>query len=315
MRGNIQMNQKLLETCKENMRQKEKWEDHLKRAKDYLRGEQAKIIQLKKQIKKEQLDVERLEGLSFSNLFYTITGQKLEKMEKEQQEAAAAQLKYEEAKETAADLEREIEEIKQKLTNLGDPIKKYEQLMHEKEKQLQSSNSKLTVEMDELSEEEANKKLILNELKEAISAGNQASSALSIAISSLNSAKGWSTWDLFGGGMVSTAIKHSKINDAKSDIHHAQRKLRHFEEEMKDVQKFASYSIHIGDMLTFADYFFDGFIVDWMVHGKINDSLKQTEKMKYKVDQAIDSLIEFQTEIQTEKEQIKQQRIRLIEEA
>ncbi|MDV2885064.1 hypothetical protein RYX45_07715 [Alkalihalophilus pseudofirmus] len=309
------MNQKLLETCKENIRQKEKWEDHLERAKDYLREEQAKIIQLKNQLRKEQLDVERLEGLSFSNLFYTITGQKLEKMEKEEQEAAAAQLKYEEAKETAADLEREIEEIKQKLTNLGDPIKKYEQLMHEKEKQLHSSNSKLTVEIDELSEEEANKKLILNELKEAISAGNQASSALSIAISSLNSAKGWSTWDLFGGGMVSTAIKHSKINDAKSDIHHAQRKLRHFEEEMKDVQKFASYSIHIGDMLTFADYFFDGFIVDWMVHGKINDSLKQTEKMKYKVDEAIDSLIEFQTEIQIEKEQIKQQRIRLIEEA
>ncbi|MDV2683727.1 hypothetical protein RYX56_04970 [Alkalihalophilus lindianensis] len=309
------MDQQQLEDCKNQLRLKEKWQDHLNRAEMYIKDEGQKVDQLKKQLKKEREDVERLEGISLSNLIYTITGRKLEKLDKEQQELAAAQLKYDEAIHTIKDLGSEIDEIKKYLTALGNPREEYKRLMKEKVRFLYANNKDVTKKINKLANDEANKRMVLNELEEAIVAGRNAQTALQQAISSLDYAKGWSTWDLFGGGMISTAIKHSKIDEAKKEIHDAQRKLRLFEEEMKDVQKFASYSIDISGMLTFADYFFDGFIVDWMVHGKINDSLNQTEKMKKEVEQAIVSLRTFQERIQMEKSEIKQQRMRLIEQA
>ena len=36
-------------------------------------------------------------------------------------------------------------------------------------------------------------------------------------------------------------------------------------------------NINTGDFLSFADYFFDGFIVDWMVQDRINRAKDQVE--------------------------------------
>jgi hypothetical protein len=80
---------------------------------------------------------------------------------------------------------------------------------------------------------------------------------------------------MLGGGMISTAMKHNRIDDARSAIHSAQRSLRQFEKELKDVQRDVSIHIEIGGLLTFADFFFDGLITDWMVQGRISDSLIQ----------------------------------------
>lgn len=49
--------------------------------------------------------------------------------------------------------------------------------------------------------------------------------------------------------------------------------------------------INIGSFETFADYFFDGLIADWMVQSKINDSLTRV----YNIDSDISSLLKTLT--------------------
>ena len=39
--------------------------------------------------------------------------------------------------------------------------------------------------------------------------------SLDSVLSSLESAEGWGTWDLLGGGLISDLAKHSHIDDAK----------------------------------------------------------------------------------------------------
>ena len=90
------------------------------------------------------------------------------------------------------------------------------------------------------------------EKREAIDAGNRALKSLRNAQDNLNSAKNWGLWDMFGGGFISTMAKHSKMDRAKQNMEQARC-----------------------DFLSFADWFFDGFVVDWMVQDRINQASRQ----------------------------------------
>ncbi|MGO4886344.1 hypothetical protein ACJ2A9_01180 [Anaerobacillus sp. MEB173] len=304
---------KSLQEIKERQWKKRKYEEHIARAKDYLRGMQSKVSVLSKQLEKEQADVAKLERVSLTNIFYTITGKKLEKMNKEQQEALSAQLKYEEALEVASELEEEIAELSQRLNKVINADTEYKELLKEKERLIQDQDSIWTEQLYELSEQQSELAAVVQEYNEAIDTGKQASKALAAAISSLESAKGWSTWDMFGGGMITTAIKHSRLDDAKSQVHIAQTKLRLFQEELADVTNHDKIELQFSGLLTFADYFFDGIIFDWMVHGKITDSLQQVKETKEKVDQLIARLNEQHKKRQHQLEETKIKRVELIE--
>lgn len=103
------------------------------------------------------------------------------------------------------------------------------------------------------------------EKREAADAGNRALRSLRAAQDNLNSAKNWGIWDMFGGGFISTMVKHSKMEQARYD-------LRNFSRELNDVNMACHLDIETGDFLSFADWFFDGFVVDWMVQDRINQA-------------------------------------------
>ena len=52
-------------------------------------------------------------------------------------------------------------------------------------------------------------------MKEAMDAGERALSTLRCAQEKLNSASNWGILDMFGGGMFSTIMKRSKMDDAQ----------------------------------------------------------------------------------------------------
>ena len=52
------------------------------------------------------------------------------------------------------------------------------------------------------------------EIHEAICAADDALEALRRADRSLSSASSWGLWDMFGGGFLSTMMKHGKMDDA-----------------------------------------------------------------------------------------------------
>ena len=45
------------------------------------------------------------------------------------------------------------------------------------------------------------------------------------ALDELGSARGWGLWDILGGGLISTLVKHGHMDDAESHIREAKRLL------------------------------------------------------------------------------------------
>ena len=80
---------------------------------------------------------------------------------------------------------------------------------------------------------------------------------------------------MFGGGFISTMVKHSKMDQAKQNMEEARNDLRNFSRELNDVNMTCHLDIETGDFLSFADWFFDGFVVDWMVQDRINQASRQ----------------------------------------
>lgn len=110
------------------------------------------------------------------------------------------------------------------------------------------------------------------EIREAISSGECALDALKDARDNLKSAGGWGLFDLLGGGLISGLMKHRKIEEANESLYGAKAALDHFRDELGDVRDIQSLKVEIGDFLTFADFFFDGFFADIMVQSKIHEA-------------------------------------------
>lgn len=126
------------------------------------------------------------------------------------------------------------------------------------------------------------------EINEAITAADEAIIHLSRARQCLNSAGNWGLLDLFGGNLITGLVKHGKMASAEQEIEEARFALQRFSKELRDVQGVSS--IHIGDFLTFADFFFDGFVADVLVQSKISNAKKQCDEAIRQVQQIRDQL-------------------------
>ena len=53
--------------------------------------------------------------------------------------------------------------------------------------------------------------------------------------------------------------------------------LQSFSRELQDINMTHNLNLNVGDFLTFADFFFDGLIADWLVQDRINETKNQVE--------------------------------------
>ena len=128
------------------------------------------------------------------------------------------------------------------------------------------------------------------EKREAIDAGEAALRSLRSAKSYLNTARGWGIYDIINGGLISTAIKHSKINSAQAQIEQAKWDLQKFSRELRDVSEITGNEFGIGSFATFADFFFDGLIADFYVQSKINKARAQVDEAIRRVENVLREL-------------------------
>ena len=132
--------------------------------------------------------------------------------------------------------------------------------------------------------------IIKQELQEAIAAGEKALESLILAKEKLNSAKSWGLFDLFGGGFLTSAIKHSKMDEAASYIEDVKQAMQRFQRELQDIKVPLDVKMEVGGFLAFADFFFDGIIADYMVQSKISDAKEQIEDAICRVDRLVNEL-------------------------
>ncbi len=91
------------------------------------------------------------------------------------------------------------------------------------------------------------------EKREAVKAGERALASLKSAKSKLDEAKSWGVVDILGGGIVSSLIKRSKMDDANAYMEQAKRDLAGFGKELRDVEDFKDLGIKTDGFFSFAD--------------------------------------------------------------
>jgi len=275
-----------LAEVKEKGRSYRKWDRRLEDLGLALEQYEREANNWEQRLQREEQEVERLTGMTLFNLIYSIIGKKEEKIEREQLEVLEAKVKYDEALRTVKDTKDQIHDVSQELSHVRGWEVEYDAIIRQKEQSLLHSNRELMALVDR----QTDLRLTQKELKEAIQAGSSVMDSLKSASDGLQKARDWGTYDLLGGGMIATHIKHNNIDEAMAYIHDAQRELSLFSKELRDVQLSTSIEIDIGDFLRFSDYFFDGFISDWMVQGRINDTLDQVEDKAYAINEILRQL-------------------------
>jgi hypothetical protein len=309
-----ELNSQLVEV-KQKLRIRAKLLDDLDRTQNMLREQISRLTELETIVKKEGADVEKLEGLSLAGLFHAVLGDKQTQLEKERQECLAAKLKYDECKYSVSALERDINDLKARIAGLGDTDSQYRVIVERKEQLISQGNDRNATKLIEFSEALADAQSDIRELKEAIEAGKAVSAGLDGVVGFLKSARNWGTFDLVGGGLIATAVKHSKIDRARESVHHVQQLMRIFQRELADIDSRIDIDLDISSFLTFADYFFDGLIVDWVVQSRIGRSLDSAVQAAEQVHGIVQQLQVNLKETQSKRNYIEQEKHKLIEQA
>ena len=250
----------------------------------------SRVYEYEKAMQDEQADVDRLERTSLTSIFYAIIGKKEDKLDKEKMEAYAAKVKYDSAVQELDLVDEDIRRMEAQLYKFSGCEKQYEALLHDKEAAVKASGSGDAERVFQLEEKITAQISHKKEIEEAITAGSVALRSATSVLSSLDSAEGWGTWDLFGGGLISDLAKHSHLDEAQSKVQKLQNELRIFKTELADVTINADMQVNVEGFLRFADYFFDGLFADWAVLDKISQSQSSVRNTKKQIENVLSRL-------------------------
>ena len=266
------------------------------------------VISLRVAFRKEQEDVVKLEGRSLANYFFQVVGKLDEKLDQERKEAYAAKVKLDAAERELAGIEADISEIQIQLNEIRVAEVQYKEELEKKRAMLKASGTAAADQIIEIEQRIAATEAQKREIKEAISAGYSARGTADRILSELNSADGWNTWDMFGGGGIITHVaKHSHLDSAQDLVSELQSKLRRFKTELADIQITANMQVNVDGFLRFADYFFDGLFADWAVGDRINQSMNSVSSTKSQISRTLDKLSNMEKAADSEISRLKLQ--------
>ncbi len=256
------------------------------------------VISLRVAFRKEQEDVEKLEGRSLANYFYQVIGKLDDKLDQERKEAYAAKVKLDAAERELASIESDIKEIQEQITDVLVAEARYKDALELKRRQLKDSGTQVADQILSMEERIAALQAQKQEIREAISAGYSARGTADRILSELEDADGWNTWDILGGGGIITHMaKHSHLDEAQDLVQELQTQLRRFKTELADIQITANMQVNIDGFLRFADYFFDGLFADWAVGDKISQSLSSVSNTKSEINRMLDKLNDMERSV------------------
>ncbi len=252
----------------------------------------ARAKELKQNLSDEQADVERLEGRSLAAFFYSVIGKIDEKLTQERQNACAARVKYDAAERELTGVQEDLKRYEAELDSLQGCETRYAAVLQKKAAAIKAAGGSTAEKILKLEERAGYLSGQEKELQEAVCAGQSALACADRILSSLDSAEGWGTWDLLGGGLMTDLIKHNHLDEAQASVENLQTQLRHFKTELADITIDADLHVSIDGFLRVADYLFDGIFADWAVLDQIQHS---QERMRHTRDQICDVLRHLQT--------------------
>lgn len=240
---------------------------------------------------KEAGDVARLEAQSFSSFLRSVIGTYDKKLDKEKQEEIQAKVLLDtasalvlEARENLLFIREQVADLKKELTHLREELRQTDTGFREK-----------------ITEEER-KRLEWNqeieEVDEALAAGESVLNALDHVLASLESADSLASWDLFTDSVFVDMIKYNKIDEAEKELFYLEGLIASYQKELKDVniQTALNYEKH-SQMSRVFDIFFDNIFSDWNTKDKIQKNKDSLGRMESEVEGIQRSLIKQKNEL------------------
>lgn len=285
----MDLNQQL-EMLSEKMAEHKKLKNEVASLEKQLQQLDDKLRELEKIRLHEQADVDKLEKVTLTSIYYWLVGQREDVLYRERADVQAALLKCDAARREKEEVEREIAQRRRRLSELSGCEHQYQELLRQKRTQMNDP------EVERLENSANHYHQQQKELREAISAGRSALHTTESILGSLKNANGFATWDLLGGGMIADLAKHSYLSDAQRQIENLQRQLRQFKTELCDVDFKDAVQLDVGDFLYVADFIFDGLIADWMVKDRIGRARQQVENTRWQIESMLARLQRMQEE-------------------
>ena len=259
-------------------------------------------------LNREQADVEELEGMSLASFWARLKGNREERLDQERREALAAKARYDAARRDREDLERRLASVREERDSLLTWQDRYQALLEEKEDLLRRTGGEKARELIRLEEDAGEIRRQLREVREAAEAGDHARYALEEMASALDSASGWGTWDIFGGGMLVTMAKHDAMDNAQQLGDQARQALSRFRTELADVAAVEVPDVELGGFAAMADYLFDGLFADLYVQGQISDAQTGVNRSLDQVSGLLNNLARERQRLEEEARQLERRR-------
>lgn len=244
----------------------------------------------------EQSDVDRLEGRSLAAFFYNVVGKLGQKLDKERQEAYAAQVKYDAAARELDSVQADIARCEDQADRLEGCEERYQAALQEKAAVIRRSGNEAARKLLETETRISALESRMKEIQEAVDAGSRALQAADKVIETLDDAESLSTWDVLGGGLLVDLAKHESLDNAQERVEQLQEDLRRFKTELTDVTVEADIQVSIDGFLQFADFFFDGLFADLAVMDHIHGSQEKVRKTRDEIQAVLSRLTDMQTE-------------------
>lgn len=225
-----------------------------------------------------------------------------QKVEQKEMQLAQIIIKLQEVQQLLQFTQAQITQVEAKRAqglNTDDLLAEVQQLRTKKRLYVMQYQPAQAEQLAELEDQQANAIRLLYEVEEAIEAGQKAKQLIAMLMQQLDTARGYSAWDLFGGGLFITHLKHSEIDKVKSILPNVHAALQQFQNELLDVDHYEISAVNVDTdgFVKFADYFFDDIFSAWSVNSQLAEAQKNVIQLQDNVDNTLRRLCVKQEEV------------------
>lgn len=105
---------------------------------------------------------------------------------------------------------------------------------------------------------------------------------------------------MVGGGVVADIAKHSSLHQARDNASKTQSLMNRFKREFTEVKLKTNFQIEMDGFTKVADFFFNGFLMGFLVQSKINASYDDISSVKRQVSQVLSQLSSMKNKVESD---------------
>ena len=273
----------------------------------------AREAELARQRKKEQADVDALEGRGLTALFYAAIGRREEKLDREKVEAYQAAAHHDAARMQLASAQREREARQTELDRLGDVNARYEAAYRAKLDWLRQNDPVNGAEIARLEAEKLACDDRRREIAEALAAGRAANEQAMQMREILYDAQNLSAYNLWDNNLRARTKTYEKLAEAQRALEDLQKALSNFCTELSDIiEKQVDMSEILDGLLDFMDGFYDGLFADWTNFDRIQESRTKVKELYARIEELLQRLTQLDAAEQPRQRALQEQLDRLV---